>query len=212
MQEFRVDLHVHSRFSGDNDADPEETVVRAIELRLQGVAFTEHYSYRASEHVETLREKYEESILLFRGVEFSAEEGHCLIFGVDTDALLSPHASVEEVVRIVSAAGGIVIPSHPYRRGTSLGDMVRTLKGISAIEGFNGGNLHALNVKAVETAHEINLPFTGGSDAHHPGEVGACVTVFDLEVTRHNLVDLLRSGSFRGVDNRKISRAWPGAI
>jgi len=72
---FRIDLHVHSRYSGDTDSDPEEAVLRAISRGLQGIAFTEHYSYSASEYVGGLREKYGESILILRGVEFSAARG-----------------------------------------------------------------------------------------------------------------------------------------
>ncbi len=52
----KIDLYVHSRFSGDTNSDPEEMILRAIELNLNGVAFTEHYSYEASEPVENLKE------------------------------------------------------------------------------------------------------------------------------------------------------------
>ena len=56
---FRIDLHVHSKYSGDTDAEPEEEIIRAISLDLQGIVFTEHYSYAASEHAEGLKEKYQ---------------------------------------------------------------------------------------------------------------------------------------------------------
>ncbi len=52
----KIDLHVHSRFSGDTNSDPEEMILRVIELNLNGIAFTEHYSYEASEPVENLKE------------------------------------------------------------------------------------------------------------------------------------------------------------
>src|SRR5208283_3691088 len=83
-----IDIHVHSRNSGDSDADPEELILRAINNGLHGIAFTEHYSFEASEPVEILRERYEHEIMVFRGVEFSAAEGHCLVFGVNTDNLI----------------------------------------------------------------------------------------------------------------------------
>ncbi len=203
---FKIDLHVHSHNSGDTDADPEEMVLRAIELGLQGIALTEHYSYQASEPAEGLREKYGGSIMIFRGVEFSAEQGHCLIFGVDTDALAIKYASIEEVVRLVNEKGGVVIPSHPYRPGTSFGDHVLRVPGICAIEGYNGANLHAYNVKAIEAARTLKLPYTGGSDAHAPKEVGSCFTEFTGPVTYDNFIDLLKRGGYEGVDKRKISR------
>ena len=203
---FKVDLHVHSRNSGDNDADPEETVSRAVELGLDGIAFTEHYSFEASEPVERLREKYRGAIMLFRGVELSAAEGHCLVFGVDTDRLDIRFAPIRDVVRIVTMAGGVVIPTHPYRGGNSLGDLLFAVPGISAVEGYNGANMHAMNVKAIEAAGKMNLPCTGGSDAHAPIEVGSCYTMFYDEVTCDNLLSFLKAGRFTGVDTRNICR------
>jgi predicted metal-dependent phosphoesterase TrpH len=205
---WKIDLHVHSRESGDNDADPEEIVERAVELGLDGIVITEHYSYGASEHAERLREKYRGVIMVLRGVEFSAAEGHCLVYGVDTDLLSMKFAPVQDLVRMVTAEGGVVIPSHPYRGGNSLGELVLDLPGISGIEGYNGANMHAMNRKAIETAARIGLPYTGGSDAHSPAEVGSCFTEFDDQVTPGNFIDLLRQGRYRGVDVRKISRQF----
>jgi predicted metal-dependent phosphoesterase TrpH len=206
---FKIDLHVHSKYSTDNNAEPEETILRAIELGLHGIAFTEHYYYQASEPVEALRSKYQDSIMIFRGVEFSTAEGHCLIFGADTDKMGIKYAPLAEVVRFVSIAGGVVIPSHPYRPGTSLGDLVRSVNGITGLEGCNGANMHAYNVKAIEAAKALNLPYTGGSDSHAPQEVGSCYTEFDDEVTPENIIELLKAGRYRGVDTRKISRLMP---
>ena len=203
---FKIDLHVHTKYSGDNDSDPEEAILRAIELGLHGIAFTEHYYYEASEPVEILKEKYKNSILIFRGVEFSTAEGHCLVFGVDTDTLSIKYASVKEVIRVVHQKGGVVIPSHPYRSVNSLGDLVRNVPGLCALEGYNGCNMHAFNVKAIEAAEVLKLPYTGGSDAHSPLEVGSCFTEFDDEVNAGNLIEVLKAGNYRGVDTRKISR------
>ncbi|HTZ17436.1 MAG TPA: PHP domain-containing protein [Dissulfurispiraceae bacterium] len=204
--EYNIDLHVHSRSSGDSDADPEELVLQAIRIGLHGIAFTEHYSYEASEPAEVLKEKYRNDIIIFRGVEFSTAEGHCLIFGVNTDKLLSAFMSIKDAVRIVDQHGGILIPSHPFRGINSLGDRVKRTKGICAIEGYNGCNLHAFNARAVETAAELNLPFTGGSDAHDSGSVGLCYTTFSDKLSHDNFISVMKAGNFRGVDTRKISQ------
>lgn len=199
---------MHSKYSGDNISEPEESVLKAIKLKLDGIAFTEHYSYEASEPVERLRGKYRDAIRIFRGVEFSSAEGHCLIFGANTDSLSIRHAPAEEVIRVVNASGGVVIPSHPYRVGNSMGDVLHRLEGICALEGYNGCNMHAYNAKAVETARSLLLPYTGGSDAHAPEEVGMCYTEFDAEVTAEDLVRLLRQGHYRGVDARSRFRSF----
>ncbi len=207
---FKIDLHVHSKYSGDNDADPEETIVRAIERGLYGIAFTEHYLYGASEPVEILKEKYGNSITILRGVEFSTAEGHCLVFGVDTDRLSIKYAPAADVVRLVNEAGGVVIPSHPYRSVNGLGDRILAMEGLCALEGYNGCNMHPFNVRALKAAKQLNLPFTGGSDAHAPLEVGSCYTEFAVKVTDENLVAQLKAGKYRGVDTRKISRMLLG--
>lgn len=204
--EFKVDLHVHSRASGDSDATPEELILQAIRIGLHGIAFTEHYSYEASEPVEMLSERYAKELLVLRGAEVSASDGHCLVFGVNTDRLLPMYLPMGEIVQIVNRNGGVVIPSHPYRGINSLGDAVKTIRGICAIEGYNGCNLHAFNVRAIKAAAELRLPFTGGSDAHDYTSVGLCYTSFAETVTRDNFIDLLKSGKFRGKDTRKISR------
>ena len=203
---FNVDLHVHSLASGDSDAGPEDLVLQAIETGLHGIAFTEHYSYEASEPAELLAEKYKGKIVVLRGTEVSAKDGHCLVFGVDTDRLLSLYMPMAEVVAIVNRHGGVVIPSHPYRGVNSIGDTLKTMKGICALEGYNGCNAHAFNVRAIETAAALRLPFTGGSDAHDYMDVGLCYTSFAEPVTRENLVERLKSGNYRGIDTRKISR------
>jgi predicted metal-dependent phosphoesterase TrpH len=203
---YKIDLHVHSKYSTDNDAEPEEAIMRAIELGLHGIAFTEHYYYGASEPIESLREKYGARILILRGVEFSASEGHCLIFGVDTDSLSLKYASIRDIIKVVTRSGGVVIPSHPYRSVNSIGDLVRSTKGICALEGFNGCNMHSFNVQAIEAAKALGIPFTGGSDAHAPQDVGACFTEFDDAVTAESFIGLLKAGKYRGIDTRKISK------
>lgn len=203
---FRIDLHVHSRYSGDSSSEPEEIIERALELGLDGIAFTEHYSYEASEPVEPLKEKYRGQILILRGVEFSTREGHCLIFGFNTDRVFEKYAPIGEVLRVVHSGGGVVIPSHPFRGTNSIGDVIRTVEGLFAIEGFNGYNMHPYNIKAVELAEELGIPFTGGSDAHEAPEVGQCYTEFLDPVTEENFLTLLRKGRYTGRDIRKISR------
>ncbi len=204
---FNVDVHVHSWASGDSDADPEELILQAIKIGLHGIAFTEHYSYEASEPVEVLRERYKEQVLVFRGVEFSAEEGHCLIFGVNTDNLLSKHLPITEILRTVNRHGGVVIPAHPYRGINSLGDVIKRIDGLCAVEGHNGCNIYSFNMQAIKTATALRLPYTGGSDAHDSRGVGLCYTEFSDRVTPENFIALLRAGNYRGTDTRKISKA-----
>ena len=87
--------------------------------------------------------------------------------------------------------------------------MLKNLEGFSAIEGYNGCNMHSFNQKAIDTAQQLRIPFTGGSDAHAASEVGSCYTEFSDAVTHDNLLVLLRQGRYHGIDTRKISKLWP---
>jgi predicted metal-dependent phosphoesterase TrpH len=84
--------------------------------------------------------------------------------------------------------------------------MVRALPGLRAIEGFNGANLSAFNEKALEAAEDLGIPYTGGSDAHEPGEVGSCFTEFRERIDHDNFIALLKRGHYQGVDTRKVSK------
>ena len=206
---FKIDLHIHTKYSGDTSAEPEDMVLHAIEANLYGIAFTEHYLYGYSEYVDELREKYGKDILIFRGVEFSADDGHCLVFGVNTDIIDIRNMPMQKVVRAVNEDGGVVIPTHPFRGGYSIGERTRELEGICAVEGYNGYSHYSQNKKAVEMAEEMGIPYTGGSDAHSPEDVGACYTEFNAEVTYENLLEVLKAGDYKGVDTRKVSKVWP---
>lgn len=202
---YKVDLHAHTMHSGDNDARPEDMVEAAIKRGLWGIAFSEHDSYAASSHAIRLSERYRGRIHIFRAVEYSAREGHCLVFGADTDRLAIKYASTQSLLDAVSDIDGVVVPSHPYRRGSGIGDLLMDLKGLVALEGANGCNLHSMNEQALRTAQALGLHAVGGSDAHGASEVGACYTEFYDEVTADNIAQLIKLGRYRAVDNRKIS-------
>lgn len=208
MRFFRVDMHVHTMHSGDNDAEPIETIEEAIRRGLDGIAFTEHYSYCASAYVEDLSPKYARKIAILRGVELSAKEGHLLVFGLDTDRLRLGGAPVMDIVEAVNREGGVVIPSHPYRGGSGIGELIGSLKGLCALEGYNGCNIHPMNMRAVEAAGRLGLPHIGGSDAHAPREVGSCHTRFSAPVSQDNIVEALKAGAYAGYDTRKISMGF----
>jgi histidinol-phosphatase (PHP family) len=76
------DQHLHSHHSFDSQADPRDNVLRAIEVGLSGLSFTEHYDThpderdgcvyddaRYSSTIDELRREFEGSIRIGKGVE-----------------------------------------------------------------------------------------------------------------------------------------------
>jgi hypothetical protein len=193
---MRIDLHVHTRLSRDNDCDPDALFRRAKQIGLDALCITEHHSYEVSAAHEPVAARH--GIRLFRACEASTAWGHLLLFGVRDDSW-NRYRGVDldalDVIRAARAQGAFVVAAHPFRRGSNrrfLGDRVRTLD-VDGIEVLNGGANDDENAMARSVAVERGLAMTGGSDAHRPEDLGRAYTEIDGDVrTMDDLVAALR--------------------
>lgn len=197
---MKVDLHNHA-FTYESSSAPEEVLERAIMAGLDGIAFTEHNSYSATDGAEALREKYEGRIRIFRGAEYDAAEGHVLLFGLTDNSFLDlgMFAPIQELIRYIAPKGIVAVVAHPFRGWGHFKADLASVNGIAAIEGVNGHNTDEENEIACRTAVSLGLPFTGGSDSHSSSDVGRCYTEFLDPVDGRTLADALRAGRYRGV-------------
>ena len=80
---MRADYHMHTSFSGDSSYPMEEEIVKAIEVGLEEICFTEHIDHVPS-YVDAdlekyrktylkLKEKYADKILIKFGIEFGVQ-------------------------------------------------------------------------------------------------------------------------------------------
>lgn len=200
---MKIDLHNHA-FTFESASEPEEVIEHAIEAGLDGIAFTEHNSYSASDRAEVLREKYSGRIRIFRGAEYDAAEGHVLLFGLRDNSFLDigMFAPLEELLRLLSPKGAVAVVAHPFRGWSAFKADLSKVRGICALEAYNGNNSDEENQKAYDTALSLGLPSTGGSDSHSSADVGRCHTEFFEDVPEGSLADALRSGRYRGVRAR----------
>lgn len=208
----KFDMHVHSKYSFDNNAEPEEIILAAVEQGFDGIVFTEHDTYEGSEPVEPLKTKYGKYITILRGMEFSASSSHILVYGIKEDLRSLEGASDEVFIEEVHRKGGIAIPAHPFRFG--LGYSLADIKGLSAIEGMNGHNSPKENKLAIDMATKLSVPFIGGSDAHQPERVGFGYTEFFADnINDDNIVEVLKSGRYRGRISEQYRELWalPGS-
>jgi hypothetical protein len=196
-----IDLHCHSKYSNDNHLEPEDIIIRAAALHLNGVCFTEHHSVEASSPVTRMRAP--EGFLILRGAEISTDCGHLLIFGPGDDSWnvwgRDRFLVLSEVIDSVHAMGGICIPAHPFRGWESIGDRIYDTPNVDGLEVFNGTNAPEQNVSAARAAARLGLTTLGGSDCHRLDRVGTAFTEFDNPVhTMHDLVREIRAGNCRG--------------
>jgi hypothetical protein len=198
-----IDLHCHSKYSTDSKSEPEELIERAIELGIDGLCFTEHDSYEASEPIGRI--KAPEGFAILRGAEVTTDHGHILVYGANEDFwkehLERGIVKLDRLLELAHEHGAVLAPAHPLRSSyTSIGAKVREFSGFSAIEThFKGASVFQL-MMALETRKLMGLPSIGGSDCHRPDQMGTFATEFDCRIGDMNdLIVRIKNGHSKGV-------------
>ena len=170
---LKIDLHVHTRYSYDAYITPEELGRFARRRGLDGVAITDHSTVAGLPEFCRLRD-----LLVIPGVEVATAQGHVLALNVDT-AMPEGLGFAETVERIHDAAG-VAVLAHP----TAFFKGVADTDGCSAFDALEVINASTLPFfysvrKNRDLAARLDLPQTGGSDAHCAPEVGTAYTLID---------------------------------
>ena len=202
---MRVDLHIHTApRSACSHLELTELLETAHDRKLDGICLTEHQVFWEHEDAEKLAA--EGNIRVFRGNEFTTNQGDILVFGFDED--IKELLTIQELQQAVQSAGGYMIAAHPFRgfKTFGIGQLQMTVdqacqrkvfEFVDAIEVGNGKLSDDENDMARKVAKKLGLPGTGGSDAHRVDEVGRWVTVFEKDIrTEQELLDELRAGRF----------------
>jgi predicted metal-dependent phosphoesterase TrpH len=177
----KIDMHVHSDKSSDGLASISELMAAAKKAGLAGIAICDHNYI----HKEKVKPK---DLLLIYGVEVSTDRGHVALFGVDS----IPTRNAEKLCEWAKAENGVVVPTHPFslhkkglgKRAVELG---------TCVEKFNGTD----PINNIISSFMIKNG-TGGSDAHHPAEIGLAWTEFEDVSDEDELLEALRKGRFQG--------------
>jgi len=171
-----IDTHLHeSKYSLDSHVSLQEIVTRAKSMGMDGVCITDHESNEIKEDAKKLSQ--ETGFLIIVGAEILTFEGDMVVFGLEDLPKRKVHA--HSLVDLVRKQGGVAISAHPFRQNNrGMGEYIREIEGLWALEAFNGNTDFFHNMQAYFLALELGLPCLGGSDAHHLHEVGRYATVF----------------------------------
>ncbi len=196
---FKIDLHIHTSLGGDSLIEPQDLVIRALEVGLDAVCITEHHSYDLSEPFDEVSR--ETGFPIFRGMEYRADNGHLLVYGVRvTRGNLPSGLPVQKAVDWVQKNGGVAIPAHPYQHslaGQYLGDDILKISGLFAVEVLNGSVPPQGNRRAEQSAERLGINGIGGSDAHGLQVLGKAYTCFPAAVaSMEELIAALKNGGF----------------
>jgi predicted metal-dependent phosphoesterase TrpH len=211
---MKIDLHIHtSPLSACSYIDPQELIQEARRLQLDGICLTEHQVVWDPDEVDKLAG--EAGISIFRGNEFTTNQGDILVFGFYED--IKELLIIQELRDKVTAADGYMIAAHPFRgfKTFGIGQLQLTveqackrkvLEFVDAVEIGNGKLSPEENNMARKVAEKLGLPGTGGSDAHRVDEIGTWVTVFEKEIESEiELVQELHAGRFKAVPGARGS-------
>jgi predicted metal-dependent phosphoesterase TrpH len=205
---MKIDLHIHTApRSACSYIDPLALVEEARRLKLDGICLTEHQVVWDSAEVDQLAA--DAGIRIFRGNEFTTNQGDILVFGYYED--IRELLIIQELRDKVAAAGGYMIAAHPFRgfKTFGIGQLQMTveqackrkvLEFVDAVEIGNGKLSPDENEMAGKVAEKLGLPGTGGSDAHRVDEIATWVTDFEKDIEDENeLLQELHAGRFRAV-------------
>jgi hypothetical protein len=219
---LKIDLHTHTIYgSACAYMDPDQLIFKAKSVGLDGVCITEHDQVWGDGTLDRLRQKHD--YLIIGGVEVSTDCGEVLAFGLHHPVL--DVYSIQDLKKTVDQAGGVMILAHPFRYEADLVNQ-NVLSALSSPAAIDSARLEDIShnpvyqlMDALEThngrsgirekmlstavATHLNLPGTGGSDAHSVMGVGTCYTLFHEPVyDEQDLIRQIKEGSIQAVDKR----------
>jgi len=180
----KIDFHVHTNFSYDGLNSPQEMVNSAISQGIDCICIVDHQETKGAK--EALRFASGKPILVIPGIEIKSKEGD--ILGINVKEIIPNSLSAKETIKRINDLGGMAVIAHPFCWPHHFkGDLKKIFEENSdsfiVIEVFNASIPEFFNKKTFRFAKELNLPFTGGSDAHEKEFVGK----FFLEIPGKNL-------------------------
>lgn len=187
---LKIDLHVHTCYSIDGITTPRQLIAYSKRQGLDGVAITDHDTVKGALKLVNNRE-----IIIIPGIEVSTFQGHVLAFNV-TEPIPS-NLSVLETIEKIHELGGIAVAAHPSVMLKGL--RIRMCKDLNfdAVEVINAAAFPFFLSTRLNRrmAVNLNLPQTGGSDAHYAPEIGLAYTLIDASRETDEIAEAIRKGA-----------------
>ena len=200
---LRVDLHLHTAFSGDSSISP-RLLVNQLHSHpsIKAVAITDHNTLKGYFRVQKLASIYEDLTIL-PGVEVSTEKGDLIILGVEETPKIPTTSS--STVDFAKACGAVIIIPHPYR-SMGIGDLAMKLEA-DAVEVLNPTATKRENAMAYDLARIRNLPGVAGTDAHSPTEMWTVYTEIKAQPSIEDILKAIRKGFVKPVATKRATLA-----
>ncbi|KYK34315.1 MAG: metal-dependent phosphoesterase [Thermoplasmatales archaeon SG8-52-3] len=175
---LKLDLHIHSKYSGDGTGSPKDIIKTLKNRGLHGMSITDHNSVQGSLKALEVAPK-DKDFIVIPGQEISTRDGHIIALGIKKN--IEKQLTIEETVERIIDLNGIPIVVHLFRNmsGIKKNNLKKIYTRLSAIEVFNSCSVPKSNLKSAKISKELNLGGTGGSDSHVTEFVGYGYTLVD---------------------------------
>jgi len=190
VPQLKIDLHVHTHYSGDAKTTLEQVVKYAQRKGLDGVAVTDHDTVLGARRLAK-----QKGFLVIPGIEVSSLQGH--ILGLNITEPIQPKLDLPRTVEKIRRLGGIAVIAHPsVVVKTGLGTSITSASHIDAVEVINASAFPFFlsTYLGRRLAHRLALPQTAGTDAHYPEEIGNAYTIIDADSNLDDVVEAVRQG------------------
>ncbi len=205
---LRVDLHLHTIFSGDSSISPKLIVDQLYaHPTIKGVAITDHNTLEGYFHVCKLANAHEDLVVL-PGIEISTEKGDIIILGVEEKPTYP--LTLDHVIDFAVERDGVIMIPHPYR-SLGMGDFAIEVDA-HAIEVLNPTATSKENAMAKKLAETKNLPGVAGTDAHSAIDMWAVFTEIEAQPRTENVLDSIRKGRVKALAERAVNMMEGGKV
>ncbi|MBO0689595.1 MAG: CehA/McbA family metallohydrolase [Candidatus Dormibacteraeota bacterium] len=175
-----ADLHCHTTAS-DGVSPPRAMLEAGRRRGLAVVAITDHNTLRGALAARELAARDPSLPRVVVGAEMTTRHGH--VVGLFLEEPIPRWRPARETVERIHEQGGLAVAVHPcWRPGRhGVGRELLELGGFDAVEVRNGApapSMWRANRRAARLERDVQLPVTGGSDAHGRLGVGWALTEF----------------------------------
>jgi len=192
MSLLKLDLHVHTIYSGDSIISPKNLIKYAKIKGLDGFAITDHDTLKA--YAILKKQNLRNELVIIPGMEIKTHIGEITALFIEENVEFKNNHFLT-VVETVKENNGLIIIPHPFDflRDNSLkikylnDEIIK--KYINGIEILNSRIIFKRCIKkAIVFNQKYNLFETGGSDAHLKEEIGNGYTLIqNTDKTHENI-------------------------
>lgn len=168
---LRLDLHVHSKYSGDSISEPESIIKYAQKSGLSGVAIVDHGTIKGG--IAGVEAAKKTGFIVVAGAEIKTDRGEIIGYFLNEEI---KSRSLFEVIDEMRAQDAVITVPHPFDtfRFNRLKNPETVALKVDAVEVYNSRCLfESSNKKALSFSIKHGLAVTAGSDAHHIEEIGS---------------------------------------